>query len=273
MPELPEVEVTKKSLEDCLKGRSITSIDIREKRLRWNLNQTDLNNIIGQKIQNLTRRGKYILINTEPGSALLHLGMSGSISILENDQPLKKHDHFDLIIDENRIIRFNDPRRFGSFIWAGKRPEKHKLLSKLGPEPLENEFLGSHLYDLSKNRKTSIKAFIMNAQVVVGVGNIYASEVLFTSGIHPKRKANRISKDRYMQLASVIQETLKRAIAKGGTTLRDFSYSHGGKKIGYFQQELFTYGREGSKCKNCSKPIKQIMLSGRSSFYCSGCQH
>ena len=273
MPELPEVEVTKKSLEDCLKGRSIKSIDIREKRLRWNLNQTDLNNIIGQKIQTLTRRGKYILINTEPGSALLHLGMSGNISILENDQPLKKHDHFDLIIDDNRIIRFNDPRRFGSFIWAGKRPEKHKLLSKLGPEPLENEFLGSHLYDLSKNRKTSIKAFIMNAQVVVGVGNIYASEVLFTSGIHPKRKANRISKDRYMQLASAIQETLKRAIAMGGTTLRDFSYSHKGKKIGYFQQELFTYGRAGSKCKNCFRPIKQIMLSGRSSFYCSGCQH
>ncbi len=273
MPELPEVEVTKKSLEDCLKGRSIKSIDIREKRLRWNLNQTDLNNLVGQKIKTLTRRGKYILINTKPGSALLHLGMSGSIGILEIDQPLKKHDHFDLIIDSNHIIRFNDPRRFGSFIWAGKKPEKHKLLSKLGPEPLENKSLGSYLHSLSKNRKTSIKAFIMNAQVVVGVGNIYANEALFISGIHPKRKASRVSKKRYMQLASAIQETLKKAIAMGGTTLRDFSYSYRGKKIGYFKQELFTYGREGSQCKNCSRPIKQITLSGRSSFYCSGCQH
>lgn len=199
--------------------------------------------------------------------------MSGSIGILEIDQPLKKHDHFDLIIDSNHIIRFNDPRRFGSFIWAGKKPEKHKLLSKLGPEPLENKSLGSYLHSLSKNRKTSIKAFIMNAQVVVGVGNIYANEALFISGIHPKRKASRVSKKRYMQLASAIQETLTKAIAMGGTTLRDFSYSYRGKKIGYFKQELFTYGREGSQCKNCSRPIKQITLSGRSSFYCSGCQH
>lgn len=273
MPELPEVEVTKQSLEQSLQGQYIKSINIREKRLRWDLDQKTLNSLLDQRIQNLSRRGKYILINTKPGSALLHLGMSGSIGILENDQPLKKHDHFDLIMSSNQIIRFNDPRRFGSFIWAGKNPEKHKLLKKLGPEPLENNDLGSHLYRLSKGRKTSVKAFIMNAQIVVGVGNIYASEALFISGIHPKRKANRISEERYKRLATAIQETLEKSIKMGGTTLRDFSYSQGEEKIGYFRQELFTYGRRGGQCKRCGSSIRQIVLSGRSSFYCADCQH
>ena len=273
MPELPEVEVTKQSLEQYLQGQYIKSINIREKRLRWDLDQKTLNCLLGQRIQNLSRRGKYILINTKPGSALLHLGMSGSIGILEDNQPLKKHDHFDLIMSSNKIIRFNDPRRFGSFIWAGKNPEKHKLLNKLGPEPLENNDLGTHLYSLSKGRKTSVKAFIMNAQIVVGVGNIYASEALFISGIHPKRKANRISKVRYKRLATAIQETLEKSIKMGGTTLRDFSYSQGKEKVGYFKQELFTYGRRGGKCKRCSSSIRQIVLSGRSSFYCADCQH
>ena len=273
MPELPEVEVTKQSLEQYLQGQYIKSINIREKRLRWDLDQKTLNYLLDQRIQNLSRRGKYILINTKPGSALLHLGMSGSIGVLENDQPLKKHDHFDLIMSSNQIIRFNDPRRFGSFIWAGKNPEKHKLLNKLGPEPLENNDLGSHLYRLSKGRKTSVKAFIMNAQIVVGVGNIYASEALFISGIHPKRKANQISEERYKKLATAIQETLEKSIKMGGTTLRDFSYSQGEEKVGYFRQQLFAYGRRGGKCKRCSSSIRQIVLSGRSSFYCVRCQH
>jgi|TARA_B100001750_G_scaffold68867_1_gene54946 formamidopyrimidine-DNA glycosylase len=273
MPELPEVEVTRQSLEQYLQGQCIKSINIREKRLRWDLDQTTLNRLLDQRIHDLSRRGKYILINTAPGSALLHLGMSGSIGILENDQPLKKHDHFDLIMSSNQIIRFNDPRRFGSFIWAGKNPEEHKLLKKLGPEPLENNNLGNHLYSLSKGRKTSVKAFIMNAQIVVGVGNIYASEALFISGIHPKRKANRISKKRYKRLAAAIQEILIKSIKMGGTTLRDFSYSQGEEKIGYFKQELFTYGRTGAECKVCMSPIRQIVLSGRSSFYCVSCQY
>ena len=273
MTELPEVEVTKQSLEQHLQGQCIKSINIREKRLRWGLDQTTLNSLLGQRIHNLSRRGKYILINTKPGSALLHLGMSGSIGVLENDQPLKKHDHFDLIMSSDQIIRFNDPRRFGSFIWAGKNPEDHKLLNKLGPEPLENNDLGNHLYRLSKGRKTSVKAFIMNAQIVVGVGNIYASEALFISGIHPKRKANRISKKRYERLATAIQETLNKSIKMGGTTLRDFTYSQGEEKVGYFKQELFTYGRTGDECKRCRSPIRQIVLSGRSSFYCVNCQH
>ncbi len=273
MPELPEVEVTKQSLEQHLQGQYIKSINIREKRLRWDLDKTTLNSLLDQKIHSLSRRGKYILINTKPGSALLHLGMSGSIGILQNDQPLKKHDHFDLIMSSNQIIRFNDPRRFGSFIWAGKNPEDHKLLNKLGPEPLENNDLGSHLYRLSKGRKTSVKAFIMNAHIVVGVGNIYASEALFISGIHPKRKANRISKKRYERLATAIQETLQKSIKMGGTTLRDFSYYQGDEKIGYFKQELFTYGRTGAECKHCGNSIRQIVLSGRSSFYCSSCQN
>ena len=178
MPELPEVEVTRQSLEQYLQGQCIKSINIREKRLRWDLDQTTLNRLLDQRIHDLSRRGKYILINTAPGSALLHLGMSGSIGILENDQPLKKHDHFDLIMSSNQIIRFNDPRRFGSFIWAGKNPEEHKLLKKLGPEPLENKNLGNHLYSLSKGRKTSVKAFIMNAQIAVSYTHLTLPTIL-----------------------------------------------------------------------------------------------
>jgi len=273
MPELPEVEVTKKSLANHLQGQQIKRIDIRERRLRWPINSSQLKRLINQDILSLTRRGKYILINTKCGTALIHLGMSGSIGILKNDRPLKKHDHFDLVLDNKIIIRFNDPRRFGSFVWAGKNPENHKLLKNLGPEPLNNDALGLHLYALSKGRKTSVKAFIMNANVVVGVGNIYASESLFISGIHPKRKANNISKNRYLQLATSIKNTLEQSINMGGTTLRDFTYSHAGEKIGYFKQKLHVYGREGLECSKCEQPIKSVQLSGRSSFYCSNCQH
>tara|TARA_B100000959_G_scaffold285273_1_gene359498 strand:- start:2637 stop:3458 length:822 start_codon:yes stop_codon:yes gene_type:complete len=273
MPELPEVEVTKESLAIHLHGRQIKRIDVREKRLRWPINTSQIKRLINQDILSLTRRGKYILINTEPGTALIHLGMSGSIGILKNDRPIKKHDHFDLILDNKSIVRFNDPRRFGSFVWAGKTPEKHKLLKNLGPEPLNNDALGLHLYKLSKGRKASVKAFIMNANIVVGVGNIYASESLFLSGIHPKRRANNISKERYFQLATSIKRTLEQSIKMGGTTLRDFTYSHAGEKVGYFKQELNVYGREGAQCSKCEQSIKSVLLSGRSSFYCPNCQH
>jgi formamidopyrimidine-DNA glycosylase len=273
MPELPEVEVTKESLATHLHGRQIKRIDVREKRLRWPINTSQIKRLINQDILSLTRRGKYILINTKPGTALIHLGMSGSIGILKNDRPIKKHDHFDLILDNKSIVRFNDPRRFGSFVWAGKTPEKHKLLKNLGPEPLKNDALGLHLYELSKGRKASVKAFIMNANIVVGVGNIYASESLFLSGIHPKRRANNISKKRYFQLATSIKRTLEKSIKMGGTTLRDFTYSHAGEKVGYFKQELNVYGREGAQCSKCEQSIKSVLLSGRSSFYCPNCQH
>jgi len=273
MPELPEVEVTKESLAIHLQGRQIKRIDVREKRLRWPINTSQIKRLINQDILSLTRRGKYILINTEPGTALIHLGMSGSIGILKNNRPIKKHDHFDLILDNKIIIRFNDPRRFGSFVWAGTSPEKHKLLKNLGPEPLNNDALGLHLYKLSKGRKASVKAFIMNANNVVGVGNIYASESLFLSGIHPKRRANNVSKKRYLQLATSIKRTLEKSIKMGGTTLRDFTYSHAGEKVGYFKQELNVYGREGLQCSKCEQSIKSVLLSGRSSFYCPNCQY
>lgn len=273
MPELPEVEVTKQSLKSHLQGRQIEHINVREKRLRWPLNLNQLNRLLNQDILSLSRRGKYILINSERGTALIHLGMSGSIGILKHDRPIKKHDHFDLVLDNKVIIRFNDPRRFGSFVWAGKNPEKHKLLKNLGPEPLNNDKLGLHLHDLSKGRKTSVKAFIMNAHIVVGVGNIYASESLFISGIHPKRRANAVSKNRYLKLAAAIQNTLEKSIKMGGTTLRDFTYSNAGEKVGYFKQKLNVYGREGLQCSKCEQSIKSVLLSGRSSFYCSKCQH
>ena len=273
MPELPEVEVTRQSLENHIQGQYIKSIDIREKRLRWTVDQDALENLLGQTILTLGRRGKYILINTKAGTALLHLGMSGSVGILKDDQPLKKHDHFDLVLSNQHIVRFNDPRRFGSFLWAGQNPEEHRLIKTLGPEPLENNQLGSHLYSLSKSRTTSVKAFIMNAHVVVGVGNIYASEALFLSGIHPKRRANKVSKKRYIKLATAIQKILKESIKMGGTTLRDFSYSLDGQRVGYFKQQLFVYGQKDRQCSYCKGLIKQVVLSGRSSFYCASCQN
>ena len=272
MPELPEVEVTKRALSPHIEGSTIEKLDIRETRLRWPIRVDLLKKIEHKTVTSISRRGKYILINTSSGTAMIHLGMSGSISIFDQYIPPKKHDHFDIYLTNKKIIRFNDPRRFGCFIWAGKHPEKHKLIGHLGLEPLEKEFRGEYLYQLSRRRKTNIKAFIMNASVVVGVGNIYANESLFLSGIHPKRRANNIGKKRYQNLAHSIKSTLTQSIEMGGTTLRNFSFTYGKEKIGYFKQSLFIYGRDGEECKSCGSVIKRITLSGRGTFYCGKCQ-
>jgi formamidopyrimidine-DNA glycosylase len=209
------------------------------------------------------------LINTDTGAAILHLGMSGSVFIVDHDTPAGLHDHVDIDFDSGKTLRFRDPRRFGSLHWS-RHPLQHKLLKSLGPEPLGDDFDGEYLWSRSRSRRVSVKQFIMNAQVVVGVGNIYASEALYMSGIHPRRAAGRISKARYQALVLSIKEVLANAIKAGGTTLRDFYGGDG--EAGYFQQRLEVYGREGQHCRQCDSIISSIVQGQRSTFYCKRCQ-
>lgn len=223
----------------------------------------------GQTVTSVGRRAKYLLINTKKGSAILHLGMSGSVCIVEHDTPATVHDHVDIEFDSGVMLRFRDPRRFGSLHWSPD-PFSHPLLKKLGPEPLGDEFDGDYLWRASRGRKVSIKQFIMNAHVVVGVGNIYASESLFVAGINPRRAAGRIAKRRYDRLANAIKDVLRKAIKAGGTTLRDFYGGEG--EAGYFQQQLEVYAREDELCSRCNSTITAIVQGQRSTYYCKHCQ-
>ena len=269
MPELPEVETSRRGISPWLLGRRIESVVVRDRRLRWPVPDNIEHALTGQTINDVRRRGKYLLFETGNGTAMLHLGMSGSVRIIEHDEPPAKHDHIDIRIDSGKALRFRDPRRFGSFLWTTD-PAMHPLLRDLGPEPLGNEFDGEYLWKTARNRRLAVKQFIMNASVVVGVGNIYASESLFLSGIHPKRRADRISQQRMSGLAEAIRNVLQRAIAAGGTTLRDF---HGGDgEPGYFQQELEVYGRGNDPCRICNAPLRIAVIGQRTTFYCKNCQ-
>lgn len=270
MPELPEVETSRRGIEPYLRGERIDEIIIRDKRLRWPVRADVARQLAGQTVISVTRRAKYLLINTGNGSALIHLGMSGSVYIVERDTPATIHEHFDFNLASGKALRYRDPRRFGSLHWT-KHPAQHKLLRSLGPEPLGDEFSGDYLWRRSRDRRVSIKQFIMNANIVVGVGNIYASEALFLAGINPHRAAGRIALHRYVRLASVIRQVLQKAIDAGGTTLRDFYGGNG--EAGYFRQELTVYGRDGEPCKQCAQPISAVVLGQRSTFYCTNCQH
>jgi formamidopyrimidine-DNA glycosylase len=271
MPELPEVETTRRGIAPALEGREITALVVRDARLRWPVPPELPAQLRGQTVRHVRRRGKYLLLETDNGSAMVHLGMSGSMRIVAADETPEKHDHFDIVTSSGDIIRYNDPRRFGSLLWAGKQPEQHPLLSALGPEPLEAGFSGDYLWASARNRKVAIKQHIMNSKVVVGVGNIYASEALFRAGIHPKRSAGRIALPRMQELATQIRNVLSEAIRQGGTTLRD--YRGGDGKPGYFKQQLLVYGRDGEPCKNCGDPIKHAVQGQRATYYCSNCQH
>ena len=242
---------------------------IRNRSLRWPVSKTVDRSLTGQAITSVTRRAKYLLINTAKGSAILHLGMSGSVFVVDHDTPAGVHDHVDLDLDSGKSLRFRDPRRFGSLHWS-KHPLQHKLLISLGPEPLDDEFDGEYLWSRSRGRRVSIKQFIMNAHVVVGVGNIYASEALYLAGINPRRAAGRVARARYEVLAAAIKNVLANAIKAGGTTLRDFYGGDG--EAGYFQQQLEVYGREGEMCRRCDTPITAIVQGQRSSYYCQQCQ-
>ncbi|MDA0705754.1 MAG: bifunctional DNA-formamidopyrimidine glycosylase/DNA-(apurinic or apyrimidinic site) lyase [Proteobacteria bacterium] len=270
MPELPEVETSRRGIEPYLCGERIDSIIIRNKRLRWPVRAEVARQLTGQTVTSVSRRAKYLLINTSNGSAMIHLGMSGSVYIVDHDTPATVHEHFDFKLGSGKALRYRDPRRFGSLHWT-RDPAQHKLIRSLGPEPLGDEFSGDYLWQRSRGRRGNIKQFIMNANIVVGVGNIYASEALFLAGINPHRAAGRISVQRYLRLADVIRQVLLQAIKAGGTTLRDFYGGDG--EPGYFQQQLLVYGRHDEPCRQCKQPISVVVLGQRSTFYCTRCQH
>ncbi len=269
MPELPEVETTRRGLAPHLDGRRITTVTVRRPDLRWPIPPEVSRLLPGEAITGLRRRAKYLLLDTAPGSALLHLGMSGSLRVLAADTPVTTHDHVDLALDSGRVLRFNDPRRFGCLLWqpAGTT---HDLLQGLGPEPLSAGFDGAYLHALSRKRTASVKTFLMDQSVVVGVGNIYAAESLFRAGIAPGRAAGRVSRAQYDGLATAVKDILRHAIRRGGTTLRDFISPDGAP--GYFEQELFVYGREGEPCKVCGEPLRSRRLGNRATAWCRTCQ-
>jgi len=272
MPELPEVETTRRGLWPHLENRVLRSIIARRKTLRWPISNSIIT-LQNQPVIALQRRAKYLLLKLPNGYIISHLGMSGSMRVeLSADVEPRKHDHIDWLLDSGRVIRFHDPRRFGFMLWhAGDSPEKHKLLAKLGPEPLSESFSGDWLWQKSRNRSVAVKSFLMNNHIVVGVGNIYASEALFLSGIHPLRAAGRISQQRYQVLAEKVIQVLQQAIQQGGTTLRDFVSGQG--EPGYFQQQLYVYGRQGMDCKQCQAKITSQFIGQRNSYYCPQCQH
>lgn len=270
MPELPEVETSRRGVEPLLKNHTVSKVSVRDSRLRQPVPQQLPQILKGQLLKQVKRRAKYLLFEFPHGHLLVHLGMSGSLRVVTPDTAYLPHDHVEIIFDHKHALRLRDPRRFGLVIWTSEDPAQHKLISHLGPEPLSPEFDGKRLHQLSRGRSGAVKNFIMNAAVVVGVGNIYASEALFRAGIHPARAAGRISLKRYEQLAADIKDVLHEAIAAGGTTLRDFVRNDG--EPGYFRHDLKVYGRAGEACVGCGKAIRVRVIGQRSSFFCGGCQ-
>jgi len=275
LPELPEVETTRRGIAPYLIGRRVVGVTLRRPDLRWPIPAAISELLPGQRIEAVERRAKYLLLHTQAGSALLHLGMSGVLRVLPPDAPVGKHDHVDIALERTstqagRILRFTDPRRFGCLLWQAPG-EIHSLLANLGPEPLTDAFDGDLLWHLSRGRKAAVKLFLMDNAVVVGVGNIYASEALFAAGIDPRRAAGSISRARYARLASEVKRILAWAIERGGTTLRDFINPDGAP--GYFFRELNVYGRAGEACQVCGTAIRQVSLGQRSTFWCPHCQH
>lgn len=269
MPELPEVETTRRGIRPHICGQRLLGVVVRQPRLRWPVPAQLGPSISGQRLLEVGRRAKYLLLELEQGTLLIHLGMSGSLRILPLDIPAGAHDHLDLLFPDC-LLRLRDPRRFGAVLWTRKPVAQHRLIRHLGPEPLDQSFDGATLQHSAAGRRVAVKNLIMDGRVVVGVGNIYANEALFMSGIHPARACNRISGQRYDRLAENIKQILGAAIHRGGTTLRDFQQEDG--KPGYFAQELLVYGKQGQACPRCDAPILQRRIGQRSSFYCRYCQ-
>ncbi len=270
MPELPEVETTRLGLAPHLYGCRVQGVIVRNGALRWPVPEALGEEIVGYEISAIKRRGKYLLIAFGHGHLMIHLGMSGSLTMVSQQAPVGKHDHVDIALDSGLILRFNDPRRFGSILWLDDDPAQHPLLKHLGPEPLSAEFTGQYLHTTARKRTLPVKSLVMDSRIVVGVGNIYANEALFISGIRPLSKSGRISLSRYQVLVETIKNVLESAIKQGGTTLRDFVGGDG--RPGYFKQQLQVYGRGGLACERCDRPLKEIRLANRSTVYCTGCQ-
>lgn len=270
MPELPEVETTRRGIAPRLGGQRITAVRVRESRLRWPVSPELAALLPLAPVDAVERRAKYLLIRTAAGTAMLHLGMSGSLRFVDPAQPLRPHDHIELLLADGGALRFNDPRRFGSLLWIAGDPFAHPLLAGLGPEPLGPDFTGAWLRERTRGRRAAIKTVIMDGHVVVGVGNIYASESLFRAGIRPGNAAGRISLPQLTRLVDAIRDVLGAAIRAGGTTLRDFHNGEG--QPGYFGREIQVYGRAGQPCLACGSPVRQRRMGQRSTFWCPQCQ-
>jgi formamidopyrimidine-DNA glycosylase len=267
MPELPEVEVTRRGLAPRISGRTISGVVVREPRMRWPIPR-GLQRLAGQKVRAVKRRGKYLLVDCGTGHLILHLGMSGSLRVFPSGTPAGKHDHFDLLLGD-RLVRLRDPRRFGAVLWT-KQPDAHPLLVHLGIEPLSRDLDGARLFSLTRGARLGIKPFLMDGRRIVGVGNIYASESLFRAGISPRRRAGRVSAAECAALSLEIKQTLREAIRAGGSTLRDFVRSTG--EAGYFQQSYFVYDRAGKPCRRCGTAVKRVVQGQRATYYCPRCQ-
>jgi formamidopyrimidine-DNA glycosylase len=270
VPELPEVETTKRGIAGALLGHRVLNAVVRERRLRWPIAANFEAAVHGGFVRSVERRAKYILIGFDEGSLILHLGMSGSLRLVKPGTPPRTHDHWDLEMDSGWVLRFHDPRRFGSLHWIEGDPNEHPLLVKLAPEPLSEAFDADYLYRATRKRSVAIKQLLMNSAVVVGVGNIYASEALFHAGVAPRRMARRISKIEAAKLVKAVKQVLTAAIKIGGTTLRDYVDPEGSP--GYFRQKLFVYERAGSACRVCKSTVKQFAQGQRSTYWCSTCQ-
>lgn len=270
MPELPEVETTLRGIEPYLLGRRVRKVIVREPRLRWPVPAELESALDGQVIESVRRRAKYLLIGAPKGSLIVHLGMSGSLRIVATNTAAQRHDHVDIVCSGDLTLRLRDPRRFGTLLWQEGDPLSHPLLRYLGPEPLDDDFNAEYLYRKSRNRKLAVKSFIMDSRIIAGIGNIYANEALFISGIHPRRAAGRISLARYHNLVQGIKQVLCQAIAQGGTTLRDFVREDGNP--GYFHQHLKVYGQAGKPCLTCGQTLSHSTQGQRSTYYCTRCQ-
>ncbi|HCZ9269184.1 MULTISPECIES: bifunctional DNA-formamidopyrimidine glycosylase/DNA-(apurinic or apyrimidinic site) lyase [Vibrio] len=268
MPELPEVEVSRMGISPHMVGQTILSFTFRTPKLRWDI-PTELKKLEGQVIRAISRRAKYLLIETNTGTAIVHLGMSGSLRVLDADFPPAKHDHVDLKLSSGKILRYNDPRRFGAWLWCAPG-ESHAVLANMGPEPLTEEFNAEYVAEKAKNKRVAVKQFIMDNKVVVGVGNIYANESLFKSRIHPSRPAGKLTSQEWGLLVENIKMTLEVAITQGGTTLKDFAQANG--KPGYFAQELLVYGKAGEPCPECGERLQELKIGQRNTFFCGECQ-
>ena len=270
MPELPEVETTRRGLEPLLIGRSVQAVKVHNRSLRWPVPHGLGKTLTGQTFLAIGRRSKYLLATLPQGTLILHLGMTGHLRVVQAGEPRKKHDHVELLLDDGRALRFNDSRRFGAILWTKDDPFAHPLLKALGPEPFDAAFTADYLAARAKGRVVAVKPFLMDAHTVVGVGNIYASEALFRAGIDPRRPAGKVSRAAFQRLTVAVREVLSEAIAAGGTTIRDFMSSDG--EPGYFRISLRVYGRGGEACVTCGAPIRQIRLGQRSTFFCARCQ-
>ena len=270
MPELPEVETTRRGIEPHVVGRRIHRLVVHDRRLRWPVDAKLAELVGGSAIRRAGRRAKYLLLETDAGTLILHLGMSGSLRVLPVATPRIAHDHVDIELDSGVTLRFNDPRRFGSLLFTAGDPALHPLLEALAPEPLESGFDAAYLFENTRRRKVAIKQLIMNARIVVGVGNIYASEALFRARIRPRRQARSLKHDEVVRLTRAVRTVLRMAIRVGGTTLRDYVNAEGNP--GYFRQKLYVYERNGQPCRVCETPVKQFTQGQRSTYYCASCQ-